>query len=630
MMYRLIMCILVIGLVREAAAGDIDTVYLRGSQSYGAYGATYRVQQVAVPLYPMNTPAPSDLVNEIASSSGQVAPRMALDSALPISMGPVARNGPAWLWTGFYVGVHAGAAAGTAKFADPFGSSIFGDKVTTPGFLAGGQVGYNWQLPSSNWVLGVEANLGWLNSDGTNTCLAFSGLFVSANCRAQPNITGDLTARMGWAYGHSDHSLLYVKGGAAFVHNQIDIATSATGDFVGLPPQTTSASFTKVGWTIGAGVEHAIAPAWSMKLEYDYVGFGGESVATPPGLVQPFPPVPLYFLTLASVTSVTQNLHEVKLGLNYRFGVDPAARWGSASPAYPVKAPVVAVASGWEVATGARYWYSSGRFQKDLGNATDPVLANILNSRLTYDSTANAGEFFGRVETPLNVFVKGNIGVGSLSGGHMNDEDWVLFGGTVPYSNTLSDPVKGHIDYATLDVGYDFFRGAGYKLGAFAGFNYYKENKSAYGCTQIANPFSDCVPAIDRSVLVITEDDTWKSLRIGINGEVMIADRLKLGADVAYLPYVKFNGTDNHILRALISPESGTGKGLQLESILSYLVTKQFSVGIGARYWSMWTTRDAITEFGGAPCPCQTLPSRAERYGVFLQASYKFGAPLYR
>ena len=65
----------------------------------------------------------------------------------------------------------------------------------------------------------------------------------------------------------------------------------------------------------------------------------------------------------------------------------------------------------------------------------------------------------------------------------------------VAYSNTVSS-VQGEIDYATLDLGYDFFRGAGYKLGAFVGYNYYQENKSAYGCTQIANQFSDCVPAI--------------------------------------------------------------------------------------------------------------------------------------
>jgi outer membrane protease len=158
-------------------------------------------------------------------------------------------------------------------------------------------------------------------------------------------------------------------------------------------------------------------------------------------------------------------------------------------------------------------------------------------------------------------------------------------------------------------------------------YNYYTENKSAYGCTQISNLFSDCVGVnvTPSSVVSITENDTWKSFRIGVNGEVMIADWLKLGADVAYLPYVKFNGTDDHLQRSLIIAEWGTGRGLQLESILSYMITDQFSVGVGGRYWAMWTTKNAIADFAGAPpCPCQTQPAKTERYGVFLQAAYKF------
>ena len=590
------MCIWVIGVVRAAAAADMDAAYLRGSDAYEVTG-TNRVQQVTTPWYPADALAPSYPVKEIAP-----APLI-------------------WLWTGFYGGVHLGAVAGTANFSNPFGSSIFGDSVTTPGFLAGGQVGYNWQVPRSPWVFGFEADLNWLDSDGTNTCLAFSGLFVSANCRAQPNMMGDLTARAGWAYGRSNHSLLYVKGGAAFVHNAIDIATNATPGFL-LAPLTTSSSYTKVGWTIGAGVEHAITPAWSVKLEYDYVGLGEETVATPPGLVQPTAGVNAYNLTPAATSHVTQNFQEVELGLNYKFGVDPSAQWGPAASAFPVKAPVIIVLPGWEFEAGVRDWYSSGRFQKDLGDSSGSASANILISRLTYNTTADSGELFGRIETPQNVFVKGNIGVGSLLGGHMNDEDWALFGGAVPYSNTLSAPVRGGINYATLDLGYDFFRGPGYKLGAFVGYNYYKDDMSAYGCAQIANPLSDCSSAIPGSVLVVTEDDTWKSFRIGVNGEIMITDRFKLGADVAYLPYVEFNGTDDHVLRTLTIQESGAGTGVQFESILSYLITEQFSVGVGGRYWAMWTTRNTVADFAGAPCPCQTQPAKTEQYGVFVQLDY--------
>jgi outer membrane protease len=252
----------------------------------------------------------------------------------------------------------------------------------------------------------------------------------------------------------------------------------------------------------------------------------------------------------------------------------------------------------------------------------------VLVSRLTYNSDAASGEVFGRIDGPNNIFLKGFIGGGKLLSGKMNDEDWLVFGDSVPYSNTSSDPVKGSIGYATIDAGYSFFRGNGFNVGAFVGYNYYRENKQAYGCRQIANQNSDCVPTIASSVLGITEDDKWNSLRIGLNGVVMVTDRLKLTADAAYLPYVSFRGTDNHLLRTdvanTVSTESGNGQGVQLESILSYAVTPSFNVGAGGRYWAMWATNDAKTNIFGTDCPCQTLPSRTERYGGFLEASYKF------
>jgi outer membrane immunogenic protein len=46
-----------------------------------------------------------------------------------------------WSWSGLYVGGHVGASGGTTDFADPFGTSVFGDKASTPAFLAGGQLG---------------------------------------------------------------------------------------------------------------------------------------------------------------------------------------------------------------------------------------------------------------------------------------------------------------------------------------------------------------------------------------------------------------------------------------------------------------------------------------------------------
>lgn len=528
---------------------------------------------------------------------------------------PATAAADTWSWTGGYFGAHVGTAWGKTIFSDPFASSLYGDDVNTPTFLFGGQIGLNWQVPGERWVFGAEADISHLISDGTNTCLAYSGFFISANCRVQPQMMTTLTGRVGFAAGPHERSLFYLKGGLAGVLDTIDVATNSR-----LPPRVASTSQWKWGGTIGAGIEHALAPAWSLKFEYDYLNFASSTVPTPGSFVQAAPPKATYNSTAPGTSSVSQSLHMVKLGLNYRFGMDPRASWPTSSGGGHSGG---GMPPGWEAELGGRAWFSSGRFQKDFGRSTIPAEASVLSSRLTYNTSAASGEFFGRVESPWNIFLKGFMGAGGISTGSLYDEDW----GTLDaaYSNTLSS-VTGTIEYATLDLGYDIFRGRDHKLGVFVGYNYYTESKAGYGCAQFANQFSDCQSWLPNSVLTVTEDTTWRSLRLGVNGEIGLFDSLRLSADVAYLPYVRYDSTDNHVLRGFVSPEWGHGNGAQLETILSYDLTPEFSIGVGGRYWAMWTT-DAYIAFAGFACPCRTLPTRAERYGVFVQASFRFAQP---
>ena len=71
----------------------------------------------------------------------------------------------------------------------------------------------------------------------------------------------------------------------------------------------------------------------------------------------------------------------------------------------------------------------------------------------------------------------------------------------------------------------------------------------------------------------IEEDDRWQMLRVGLNADVPLVDRIRLNLEGAWLPYIWFSGTDNHLLRLdLPIPirENGRGSGYQLEAILSY------------------------------------------------------------
>ncbi len=246
-----------------------------------------------------------------------------------------------------------------------------------------------------------------------------------------------------------------------------------------------------------------------------------------------------------------------------------------------------------------------------------------LASRLSYTGLSTDGaELYGRADTSFNLMAKGIIGTGSHDGGTINDEDWGLpFAVFVPYSNTISD-VDNSIRYGIIDVGYDWWRGPGYKVTPFVGYALFRQTMDDVGCVQIANPNSDCVPPIPTSVLGLTETDKWQALRLGIAADMPLAPRLSLSAEAAYLPYVSFTGTDNHVLRSLLSPEDGDGIGVQLEAMLSYAITDVLSVGVGARYWSMWTTSGNVN-FGGTGI---IVPMRyaAEQAAVLVQGAYTF------
>src|SRR5215831_13399335 len=223
-----------------------------------------------------------------------------------------------WNWTGFYLGGHIGAALASTNIADPFGVPIYGDTVRSPGFIGGGQIGFNYQQGAI--VFGFEADASWVDSDGTNTCFAVSGTTASSNCRVRPDLYATVSGRLGYAV---DRSLFYVKGGAAWTRGTVDmfVNNNPSGVF------TSSSSFVTPGWTVGAGLEYALASAWSVKLEYDYLSFRGRDVATP---ANPFFDAP--------TTTISQHVQQVKLGLNYRFGPD-GVNWPASAGVMPFKAP---------------------------------------------------------------------------------------------------------------------------------------------------------------------------------------------------------------------------------------------------------------------------------------------------
>ncbi|MGY2883109.1 opacity protein-like surface antigen [Bradyrhizobium sp. USDA 4524] len=174
-----------------------------------------------------------------------------------------------WNWSGGYIGGHVGGGYGRTSFSNPYGPSIYGGVVDTPAFLAGGQIGYNWQ--NNSWVFGIELDVSGAVSEGTNTCLAPSGFVVSANCKAGPSLFATGTGRVGYAFGALGHTLAYLKAGVAWQNNRGDVVNNLEGG--GLPQEKTHFDYGRLGGVIGLGVERALTPAWSVNVEYDYLHF---------------------------------------------------------------------------------------------------------------------------------------------------------------------------------------------------------------------------------------------------------------------------------------------------------------------------------------------------------------------
>ena len=146
-------------------------------------------------------------------------------------------------------------------------------------------------------MLGVEGDVSWAASRAAPRSVAGLAAPFDATFNTEVDWTATLTGRLGLAF---DRWLVYGKGGVAWAHDKYSTNLYTF-------PATVELTDTRVGWTVGAGVEYAFAPNWSAKLEYNYMDFGTRAVS---------------FTPLTS-TDIDQQIHAVKFGINYKFGGGP-------------------------------------------------------------------------------------------------------------------------------------------------------------------------------------------------------------------------------------------------------------------------------------------------------------------
>ncbi len=214
-------------------------------------------------------------VASFALASGALAADLPSTKGPPVYMPPA----PTLDWTGFYIGLNAGYGFDPTRL-DAFGPGFLaGTSIPAGGFIGGGQVGFNYELPGpsiagANFVIGGEAD--------------FDGSTVQGSAVVGPPITtitgsvsdkldwlGTARARLGLAFGNI---LPYVTGGFAYAHESVYQSIPGAG-----APGNWSIGSIPTGWTAGGGLEYAFTRNLSVKAEYLYVDLSRTTGSIPGG-----------------------------------------------------------------------------------------------------------------------------------------------------------------------------------------------------------------------------------------------------------------------------------------------------------------------------------------------------------
>jgi outer membrane immunogenic protein len=272
------------------------------------------------------------LVAAIGATIFVTAPALAAD--IPVKAAPIAPvMAPVLSWNGCYVGANAGGVSSrvedrwTGIVEGPTAFAV-GAATVLPaaanadfnrgGFTAGGQIGCNYQTGA--FVFGGEADLNYTDIFGSRFAVSLGNTNGGPATIVPGNIAESFSSKWlstirGRAGIASGAWLFYGTGGVAIASvrfdDQLCFPTAA------IPAcATASLSDTRVGWTVGGGVEYMFTPNWTVKAEYLYVDLGrfsSTSVGTP--IAAGPNPFPNAFINHEH----RLREHLARVGVNYKF-----------------------------------------------------------------------------------------------------------------------------------------------------------------------------------------------------------------------------------------------------------------------------------------------------------------------
>lgn len=230
-------------------------------------------------------------------------------------------------WTGVYAGVNTGYAMMNGNTVitplDATSKSDFGIQglaINASGPILGGQLGYNYQL--RNFVLGFEVDFDGFGASGSRQSTPVSqlptpnpdldGFMASESLKSLASIRG----RAGFLMGPG---MLYATSGIGWADVNVNALLSPdTAPDVYVNSTTAAFSTIRQGFVVGGGYEWPFANNWSLRSEYLYYYFGGDSS------INVNQPVCDAGTCSEKVTISRFSVNSLRVAINYRFDFAPA------------------------------------------------------------------------------------------------------------------------------------------------------------------------------------------------------------------------------------------------------------------------------------------------------------------
>jgi outer membrane immunogenic protein len=186
------------------------------------------------------------------------AAALAADMDLPPPPPPVTELRPAnYDWTGAYAGVLLGSSCIDGQFTYSATGGTFLNAGC--GFKGGLLAGYNLQMDNIVW--GIDGSVETTNNIVTNSQ-------VGADFKYGFDYIGRINARVGYAM---DDTLFFMTAGGAYAQAKLT-------DNVTIAPNDLTANH--FGWSVGAGVEHALTDELRFRMDYLYTRFSDATYQT--------------------------------------------------------------------------------------------------------------------------------------------------------------------------------------------------------------------------------------------------------------------------------------------------------------------------------------------------------------